>query len=864
MQDNALAKNVDLPKSYLDMTIANDKSHTICSFLERPVRIWTGQFSSAATQGLVLFTGTFPDLLLADPMYNEKIRGFVGLRANVEVTVQVNAQKFQQGRLRLQYLPYQKYLGPKTSSINATLTGRVSCPGVDIDICGGSNPQSRIAQATFIIPYVSPHAYINLITGYGTMGQIGLFVYSPLLSGSSESPNCEITIWARFIDPKLAFPTSATPYVQPRSHTAQVRGEAKKLKQSGVISQTLGRVADTLHTASKIPVIGQYMAIPEWIASSGEALCKLFGWSKPTLPMDTKLRTTNCMTNYNGQDSSHKMALSADNEIDTPKGIGGSDLDEMALSSIFKIPAFWQQFTWSTSQTTVDQILWMDQVTPFKYTTIEDTSNGINMTPVGYVANCFGLWRGSLIYTFKLVKTGFHAGRLRVFYVPYEKAQNLVVGSAPVNEIEKNYQIVVDIEESDTFSFKVPYVATKPWSNVSAINTMAKPIPTSTGYIVVTILNELRAVSTVSPEINVLVEVSGGDDLTFACPSAPIFIPGAPSASRTARSHEAQVLGTAIEVQRNEAQLLYDPDSITHIDPLTNWSPEAHCIGEKVVSVRQLIKRSNYVGSVVENRTNYNIGVNGQNNNTLGVINPYGIKSSSTISGIDYLSYFANIYTFFRGGIRIKIAGISQSADGPKVNSPPSWMSKPYSTSNVFVKMFNSLNPLMTTIINKTISMNNVIGKIGCNGLQFSGTNQNVQNEMHPLFSNSSSTVLVSNMIEGITEVEVPYYNSTHITPCIDNGAGTSMFPVITQNEADGAYPLPILVFGTIPYNTNLTLMQTDGSTPVNTTITSATQTSFHIYRQAADDFSFHYIIGIPIMINDGPTNDRTFKPIAP
>lgn len=845
------------------MTIANDKMHTICSFLERPVRIWSGQFSANATQGLVLFTGTFPDILLADPMYNEKIRGFVGLRANVEVTVQVNAQKFQQGRLRLQYLPYQKYLTHKTSSINATLTGRVSCPGVDIDICGGSNPQSRIAQATFIIPYVSPHAYINLITGYGTMGQVGLFVYSPLMTGTGESNNCEVTIWARFIEPKLAFPTSASPYVQPRSHIAQVRGEAKKLKQTGVISQTLGRVADTLHTASKIPVIGQYMAIPEWIASSGEALCKLFGWSKPTLPMDTKLRTTNCMTNYNGQDSSHKMALSADNEIDTPKGIGGSDLDEMALSSIFKIPAYWQQFTWDVSQTTTDQILWIDPVTPFKYSLIEDTSNGINMTPVGYVANCFGLWRGSMIYTFKLVKTGFHTGRLRVFFVPYEKASNLVVGSAPVNEIEKNYQIVVDIEESDTFSFKVPYVATKPWSNVSAIGTSSNTVPTTTGYIVVTILNELRTVSSISSTINILVEVSGGDDLTFACPSAPIFIPGAPSAS-SRKQHEAQVLGTAVEVPRNEAQLLYDPNSITHIDPLTNWSPEAHCIGEKVVSVRQLIKRSNYIGSIVENRTNYNMGGNGTNNNTLGVINPYGIKTSSTISGLDYMSYFANLYTFFRGGVRIKIAGVSQSADGPKVNSPPSWMSRPYSTSNIFVKMFNSLNPLMATIVNYTTTLNSILGKIGCYGLQFAGNNQNVEVDMHPLFSNSSSTVIVSNMIEGITEIEVPYYNSTHITPCIDNGPESSMFPVITQSEADGAYPLPVLVFGTIPYNTNLTLTQAVGSNPSSTVLTSATQTSFHVYRQAADDFSFHYIIGIPIMINDGPTNDRTFIPTAP
>lgn len=849
------------------MTIANDKMHTINNFLERPIRIWAGQFSTSNTQSQVLYSGTFPDVLLSDPMYNEKIRGFVGLRANVEVTVQINAQKFQQGRLRLQYLPYQKYLTNKSALINATLTGMTSCPGVDIDVCGGSNPQSRISQATFIIPYVSPHAYINLIKGHGTMGQVNLFVYSPLLSGSSESPNCEVTIWARFLEPKLAFPTSAGPYfnASARTHMAQVRGEAKKLKKTGVISNTLGSIAETLHTASKIPVIGSYMAIPEWLATSGEALCKLFGWSKPSMPMDTKLRTTNCMPNYNGQDSSHKMALSADNEIDTPSGIGGTDLDEMALSSIFKIPAYWQQFTWNTSQTTTDQILWIDAVTPLKYSAISGTTNGISMTPVGYVSNCFGLWRGSLIYTFKLVKTGFHAGRLRVFFVPYESDANLVVGSAPVNEIEKNYQVVVDIEESDTFSFKVPYVATKPWFNTTALGTVSESIPTTTGYIVVTVLNELRAVSTVSSSINVLVEISGGDDLTFACPQAPLYLPGTPTPETSPRiiEHEAQVFGTAVEVQRNEAQLLYDPDSITHIDPLTNWSPEAHCIGEKVVSARQLIKRTNYIGSIVENRTNYNNGATNQNVNTLGVINPYGMKYSSPVSGIDYISYFSYIYAFFRGGIRIKLASIAQSADGLLPNSEPPlgvWLTKPYSTSNVFVKMFNALNPLMTTIVTRTRQINNVIGKIGCNRLQIDNTNI----DLHPLFANASSSLIVSNEIEGITEVEVPYYNSTHITPCVDNGATTSMFPVVAQSEAEGSYPLPVLVFGTIPYNTNFQLQQNDAVSPVLSTMNASTQTTFHIYRQAADDFSFHYLMGIPTMISEISTNVGTFIPAIP
>ncbi|AYQ66682.1 putative capsid precursor [Drosophila kikkawai virus 1] len=866
--DEALAKHVDLPTSYLDMSIVNDKMHTINTFLERPLRIWSGQFTTSNTQGQNLFSGTFPDVLLSDPMYNEKIKGFVGLRANIEVTVQVNAQKFQQGRLRLQYLPYQKYLTTKSSMINATLTGQISCPGVDIDICGGSNPQSRIAQATFVIPYVSPHTYINLITGHGTMGQINLLTYSPLISGSAESTSCEVTIWARFLNPKLAFPTGAAPYIAPalRTHVAQVRGEAKQLKKTGVISETLGKVAETLRSASRIPVIGQYMAIPEWIANSGEALCKLFGWSKPTLPMDTKLRTVNCMANYNGQDSSHKMALSADNEIDTPAGIGGSDLDEMALSSIFKIPSYWDQFSWTTSDTITDKILWVDPISPLKFKTISGTTNGISMTPVGYIANCFGLWRGSLIYTFKLIKTGFHAGRLRVFYVPYEKATNLVVGSAPVNEIEKNYQIVIDIAESDTFTFKVPYVATKPWFNTTSLGSVSDDIQTSTGYLVVTVLNELQAVSTVSPSINILVEVSGGDDLTFACPQAPQYLPGVPTAtSAPSKVHEAQVLGTAVEVPRNEAQLLYDPNSISEIDPLTNWSPEAHCIGEKVVSVRQLVKRSNYVGSIVENRTNFNAAARSDMVNTLGVINPYGMNYSSPISGIDYISYFSYIYSFFRGGMRLKIAGMSQSAEGllpaDEILSG-TWMSKPYSTSNIFVKMINALNPLMTSLVTQTQKMNNIIGKVGCNGLQFFGTNSNVNVNMHPLFTNASSTVVVSNMIEGITEVEVPYYNSTHITPCVDNGSTSSMFPVSTMSEAEGSYPLPVLVFGTMPYNTNFQMYESID--PHYSTIEASTSTAFHVYRQAADDFGFHYLMGIPTMIIETSPSVNLFKPTVP
>ncbi|UVF62133.1 MAG: ORF2 [Bat faecal associated dicistrovirus 1] len=833
---------MSLKESYLEMTITKDKMHTINTFLERPVRVWSGFFSTHDLQATAIYNQNYPEVLIANEMYKEKLAGFVGLRADVEITVQINAQKFQQGRLRLQYYPYAQYLPYKNNLVNSSLTGITSAPGIDIDVCGGSNPQSRIAEATFRIPYVSPHTYFNLITGDGTLGSIALFVYSPLISSNSESSNCEVTIWARFINPKLAFPTSAPMKVM----QAQVKGEAKKIAQTGVISNTLGKLAETLNTASKIPVIGQYMAIPEWISRSGESLCKLFGWSKPTMPMDTKLRTNNCMSNFNGKDSSHKLALSAENEIDTPGGLSGTNLDEMAISSICKVPAYYQSFNWTTVSGS-ETILWYDPINPLKYTSIPST-NAYAVTPVGFVANCFGLWRGSLVYTFKLVKTGFHAGRLRIFYVPYGNKPE--IGAPMSTQIEKNYQVVVDIEESNTFSFKVPFVATKPWFNVRDLGSATENTNINTGYIVVTVLNQLRAVSTVSPIVSVLVEVSGGDDLTFACPGAPTFVPGSPVVS--ALQHEAQVAGTAIEVPRAEAQLLCDPNSISEIDPTVNWSPEAHCIGEKIASIRQLVKRSNYIGTIDELRTGYKNAVASDNVNTFGILNPYGISYTYNKT-MDYISYFSYIYAFFRGGVRIKIATIEQSAEGPLANNAGTlFMAKPTSTKNILVRMFNVFNPLYTTIVTKTKKYSNMIGKIGCNAI-FSGP-------YHQLIADACSTTIVANQIEGITEFEVPYYNSTHITPLVAYGNDTTQFPVTSNNASEGAYPLPIVAFGSLPFNTNVSLQQS-ASTQVEITLDAANYTQYHIYRQAADDYGFHYFVGIPTMIQLPSTSVDIFTP---
>jgi hypothetical protein len=800
--DKALPMIQDLPVSYLNASIASDQEHTIVRFLQRPIKVYSGKFSSTNTVQQQLWTAVFPDALISNTMYAEKLSGFVGLRADLEIKVQVNAHKFQQGRLRLQYIPYAQYMDAgRILSMNSSLQGITSCPGVDVDICGGSTPESRVAEATLHIPYVSPHLYYNLIEGYGTFGTCSLYVYSPLLTGGTAN-DCEITIWARFIEPKVAFPTAAT-MKQPARMKAQVRGEAKQIQKTGVISNTLGVVADTLSMAKKIPVIGEYVAIPEWIAKKGEAIAKLFGFSKPSVAIDTKLRTSNCFANYNGKDSTHKMALSADNEIDTPSGIAGTQLDEMALTSITGIPTYWDTFNWPNTAI-ADQVLWALPVTPALIKAQAGSSTNYLTTPMGMVSETFCQWRGSLVYTFKIVKTGFHAGRLRVFFVPYADPSTIPTGGVPTIEIEKNYQCVVDIAESDEVSFTVPFVATKPWLIHSTLHGY-------TGYIVVSVLNELRAPDACAQNVNVIVEINGGHDLTFSVPREPDFVPFIPTTTRM----KAQVAGTSTAPKRNESQMLVDPMSIAQQDVHENWSPESHCVGEKIASLRQLLKRNNFLGTIYLRQPDPTTLPNAQE---VGVVAPFNFGASqgnTEMQQYDYLSYYAVLYAFYRGAMRIKV---QTQVRNTTLNY---W----HNSSSLWFKYFAGPTTIYETILGFVYKVANCLGKTTIN--QVNNANMVL---IPPAYACSASTVLSNTDVEGIHEVEIPYYNSSHIS-VVRMSTGTSqVLQTTTDLQLDDLVnPNGFVIFG-------------------EPSLLSPNEvTSCNVYRSAGDDFGFHYLVGVPL-----------------
>lgn len=841
------------------MMTREDRIHTIKDFLKRPIIIHNGSWSSSTPVETQLFTANFPEILIANSMYQEKLRGFVGLRAKLVIQVQVNSQPFQQGRLMLQYFPYAQYMPNRVALTNATLQGRSGCPRTDLDLSVGTEVQMEI-------PYVSPHGYYNLITGQGSFGSIYLVVYSQLRDQVTGTGSVEYTVWAHLEDVDVQYPTGANIYTgnqpnfasigqqisegnysekefrklwaskayqkPPDKIFAQVAPELTQLKNSGTISNGIGQISEGLNTMSKIPVLGNMFTKPAWISAQASNIFKILGFSKPTtqgLPCESKLRGQNRMANYDGADTSHKLALSACNEIETKPGLAGTSADEMSFSHILSIPNYWDRFSWSTTDQS-NAVIWNNFVTPFKVKQYSDTiTNRFRCTHMGYVANAFTYWRGSIVYTFKFVKTQYHSGRLRISFIPFYYNDTISTG---VPDVSRTQKIVVDLRTSTEVAFTVPYPSTRPW--MFSIRPESSWLGTNnalmynavTGIVRVEVLNQLVAANNVFQSVDTIVEVSGGPDLTFAGPTSPSYVPYSGTFTalqdKTAKQEHddeynnevvqthkivAQVMGENEAIPRNEAQHGVHPMSIDSHKIDSNWSPEAHCIGEKIMSVRQLIKRFGHFFSL-----------NLTSTNPAAIVAPFSVQepvsnvtSDKTISQFEYY-YF--LYAFWRGSMRVKASTYNSGGNASR-------LALPSNSNNIWtVGLFTSVQDTFNTLVNRFTS----------GGVPVQLTTPLTA----PMLNMGHSASDVATNVEGLVEVEAPYYNVSHISPA--TLYTSSEKPVEISNVLKGHIPPAIVTITSRAKN----------SYPAAT----LGETNLSFYRAVGDDFSFMYLVGVPPLVN--------------
>lgn len=853
------------------MTTREERQHTITDFLSRPIIVQTGLWSSTDVTETQLYTANFPEVLIANAMYQEKLRGFVGLRATLVIKVQVNSQPFQQGRLMLQYYPYAQYMPNRVDLVNSTLQGRSGCPRTDLDLSVGTEVEMRI-------PYVSPHVYYNLITGQGSFGAIYLVVYSQLRDQISGTGSVEYTVWAHLEDVDVQYPTGANIFTgsapnflsvaqhmatgkftdkdmqklyknqtykkQPSKIFAQGGLELKQLKDNASPSAGIGQISEGLSTLSRIPILGNMFTKPAWISAAASNIFKMLGYSKPTiqgLPCETKLRAQTRMANFDGADCSHKMALSSANELETTSGLAGTSADEMDFSHILSIPNFWDRFSWSTDAAT-NSILWDNLVTPFKVKPYSDTIlDRFRCTHMGYVANSHTYWRGSIVYTFKFVKTQFHSGRLRISFIPFYYNTDISTGTP---DISKTQKIIIDLRTSTEVSFTVPYISSRPW--MYCIRPESSWLGTNdelmynavTGIVRVEVLNQLVAANNVFQSIDVIAEVNGGPDLTFAGPTAPSYVPysgdftaAATEQKRAQHLQEydnrirrkrevdddeeiveeriiAQVMGENEAIPRNDAQHGVHPATIDTHKISANWSPEAFCIGEKIMSVRQLIKRFGLVSNVAITDTTTANGI---------IVAPFSVREPLSTIGSDrtmsMYEYYYFLYAFWRGSMRIKATSVLTPTD-------PTLATQTKDFSGYF--MVNLLTSVQDAFFN-------VVSRFTTGTIT-----QNAQIDDNGIFTMGSSLNLIKPSIEGAIEVEVPYYNVSHISPATVYSDDEP--PISIPNVLKGHIPPSILTIGVPHYNY---FIQPD---------VQALRMLF--FRAPGDDFSFMYLVGVPPLVN--------------
>jgi len=549
--------------SYLGMNDTQSTQESLQSFLARPIKLAAGTFSTTDT--VSTFTDFwFPGQVFGAPnanIWEDKLKGFYGIRCDFKIKMVFNSNRFQQGRYMMCWMPmcgaYRDSIGLRIvnrwNMMQHTLVQRTTMKHVEFDINSGTS-------AELIIPYASVDTFFpieKIVTGvYDRMlGLLTICPYSPLVAptGSTTVP---YTLYVSLENVKLFGA------VEPQSGFSKGKGVSEKESaiRNGPISGVAKKFANSFDALSGVPLIGGYALSASWIADRVSQTAAIFGYSKPNQGDSTnKMLLTNNANHSNVDGDAPVKSLSYLVKPSTVPLVGatGTSVDQMDFTFIKTIPAWYKTQAWSTTGL-ADDILMTETVNPAKFYTSTDGYR--NYLPCGFLMTHFNTWRGSLVFIFKFAKTEFHSGRLSFEFTPTNDPLTI----APVNPSYINRQIV-DIREIDEVEFVVPYINTTPWCHPNEI----------IGLIHVRIVDPLVAPSSVASTINIMCEMAGGRDLEFAIPSS---LPITPMKALDRQSGITSSRKVSFSIGNSQVK----GDDITF---------SSISIGDKISSLRSYLKR---------------------------------------------------------------------------------------------------------------------------------------------------------------------------------------------------------------------------------------------------------------------------------
>lgn len=645
-------------------SVYNEMHADIKSFLARPVLLQGGSWPTTAAANANLAFGSVaqyvtPGNTYSIAMWTDKIKGFNLFKGDFILRVQVNASPFQQGKLLLHYVPCMNdfmKINPKfTSRVNKRLDQKVQHPHAELS-CDKSS-------VSFRIPYIAPSQYYALNEGYYDWGNWYLDVYSALMTGSAAPPgqmNVDYLVYGYWENVELIAPTV------PQSNTVETifddsylklmhdvelnpgpsRNKVKEVEENrGPVELALRNVGKTASVLNEVPVLSAFSSTLGWAADIGARMSHIWGWSKPRELDGVKVFGSN-LARYAGTTDGPSLAVpggvKCNNSVETLDYASYTDEDEMSFAYLTKVPWYHGEVSWGADVGQGASLLDMSVAPHLMYHEYTDTVNGKNVlyrqhAPIGYLTQFFRLWRGGIKVTLKFVKTQMHSGKLQVTFIP-------VTRSAPAaNTVNSSYilRAVVDIRTEDEITLELPYLAYTDYLNTSSTTVL----PSVLGRLQVTVLNDLRAPESCAQSIAVQVFFTGASDLEYAvpCNNTSSAIPYIPQSNTVEIMHGKE---TGKEIADDTVGML----KISKDETLTS----ARCIGEKLLSIKQMMLRNSPMWPIA---SNFTLG-------TTYTIMPHHLsagqlKSDGTVTvpplGGDLYSMLVPMFAFYRGGVNYMV-----------------------------------------------------------------------------------------------------------------------------------------------------------------------------------------------------------------
>lgn len=695
-----------------------DYIHSIVNILNRPSYIteFTLDASSAPLTATgpqtPLFTCRIPADVMTAGNKGTKIQNFAYFRCTTVVKVMVNANPLTNGKLWICFSPQESRLLPAAQLLPTGRPCVTAYPGVEIDLQVNNVAEIRI-------PWTYPEECMH---PWEALNDTPLYVFAmgPIQGPAGFAVNCQVFGWLE--DVVLRGPTyrvrpltvdegaqhsgeyltdllhevsnqvslladisqlkdenyqpdvtqvdncllslrKAVGSVQNvkrsmrkqtdvgEQHASKPQAQQSKEKPTsasgareapGPVQKVAGVVSKVANFAKGIPIIGQFAGPVEWAADIAGGIASIFGWSRPVAGSGAPpisnipgrgMAQTMC------EDQAVVLGFNNDNKLATNEVVFLREEDEMDIQFIAGKPSLVSVTPFTTTSTR--EVLITHVVGPMIDTdrAIWDPNakgHAVDVHPTCFenIALLCSNWRADLHFRVSVAKTAFHTGRLELIYVPG-------VDRPPSSFDATNcYRTILDLSRQNEVEFVIPFVSKWEMNNVTVSETSG--VDGNIGWFIIKPLTPLLCPETVSQEVSIYVW-KFATNVSLAG-TARTAIRGPPTPSDAGSQH----MEVGIDHSTERFVCYGSINSNT-----TNIDVAKRVCGEQLTNARQLTRahrQSGYTVDAVRNEIPSQIAV------APGVVT-------------DYLTAFAQMFVYFKGGLSYKLVNVIGSQYSGFVNT---------------------------------------------------------------------------------------------------------------------------------------------------------------------------------------------------